>query len=151
MSTLGPPDVNLCDEWYQSSLFLLPLIVSCKLKNRKWDRPGNEAILWERERERKQEIMASQWGTSHHCIQMSNQKTVNWLWLALFQWTMNGCLASTLASSLRSDGTRNGFKIVHQALPPTCLPDITGHDQISRPAPQYLHTASDQILEVGMA
>jgi len=52
-------------------------------------------------------------------------------------------LANALASSTRTDSTRKGFKIL------CFLPSVSS--RITRPFPLYLHTASDQILEVGMA
>ena len=69
-----------------------------------------------------------------------------WYWL---------CLANALASSPRTDSTRKGFEIPRQARPPCVYLLSTWHNRtwLNLPGlpPLYLHTVSDQILEVGTA
>ena len=48
------------------------------------------------------------------------------------------CFVNTLASSLRTDITGKGFcEVLHRALPPVCLPDVTARNQISQAFPAY--------------
>ena len=52
------------------------------------------------------------------------------------------------------DGSAQNRNYYCWAPPPFCLPslpNVTARDQISQAFPPYLHTASDQILEVGTA
>jgi len=55
------------------------------------------------------------------------------------------CLSNAMASSPWTDNTRKGFEILHQVLPPVCLPDVTAHNQISQAFP--LHICILQVIK----
>ena len=68
---------------------------------------------------------------------------------------MNGVDAArhALASNPWTDSTRKGFEILRRAPPPACLLSVyltsTHVTNLPGLSPPYLHTISDQILEVG--